>query len=208
MPRTGGAERVTRETTIRASVDIDGTGAATIDTGLGFLDHLFELLARHALIDLELTARGDLHVDAHHTAEDCGLLLGRALDGALAERAGIRRYGAARLPMDEALADCALDVSGRFYADIAPRPSATDGRDEWLELVPHMLEALAREAGLTVHLEVTKARSVHHHCEAMVKAFARALREAIEPDPRLAALDQSRSGSTPAAVPSTKGVLR
>jgi len=202
MSRAAAAERTTSETTIRATVELDGRGRATIDTDVGFLDHLLELFARHSLIDLELTARGDVHVDAHHTAEDCGLVLGRALDDALGERAGIRRFGDVRLPMDEALAECAIDLSGRPYADISPRPAAVDGGDPWLELLPHMLEALSREARLTVHLEVHKARSVHHHCEAMMKAFARALRAAIELDPRLAGNDDES-----AVVPSSKGTL-
>ncbi len=204
MSRAAVAERTTAETTIRASVELDGQGRAEVSTGSGLLDHLLTLFARHSLIDLELSARGDLHIDEHHTTEDCGIVLGRALGAALAERAGIRRYGDVRLPIDEAIAECAIDISGRGYADIAPRPLATDGSDAWLELVPHMLESLAREARLTVHLEVRKARSVHHHCEAMVKAFARALRQAIELDPRLAGDAKGR----PAAIPSSKGSLR
>lgn len=203
MSRSAAVERTTAETTIRAVVDLDGGGNGDVQTGDGFLDHLLTLFARHSLVDLELRATGDMVVDAHHTAEDCGIVIGRALDQALAERTGIRRFGDVRLPMDEALALCAIDISGRGHADISPRPSATDGGDAWLELVPHMLESLAREARLTVHLEVSKARSVHHHCEAMVKAFARALRAAIEPDPRLVAL--GREGE--ASVPSSKGTL-
>ncbi|HUG47131.1 MAG TPA: imidazoleglycerol-phosphate dehydratase [Candidatus Limnocylindria bacterium] len=204
MSRAAAAERTTAETTIRAAVELDGRGRATVDTGVGFLDHLLVLFARHSLIDVELTARGDLHVDPHHTAEDCGIVLGRALDDALGERAGIRRFGDVRVPMDEALADCAVDVSGRYHADISPRPSATDGADPWLELLPHMLESLAREARLTVHLEVRKARSAHHHCEAMVKSFARALQTAVELDPRLAGTGEGAG----AEVPSSKGTLR
>jgi imidazoleglycerol-phosphate dehydratase len=203
MNRTAQAERITAETAIRASIDLDGKGRAQVETGSGFLDHLLTLFARHSLIDVELTAKGDLHIDEHHTAEDCGIVLGRAIDSALAERAGIRRYGDVRLPMDEAIAWCAIDLSGRGYADIEPRPPATEGGDPWLELLPHLLESLAREARLTVHLEVRKARSVHHHCEAMVKAFARALRQAVELDPRLAG--DGESGQ--AAVPSSKGTL-
>jgi imidazoleglycerol-phosphate dehydratase len=203
MARTASAERSTSETTIRGAIDLDGRGEAQVKTGSGFLDHLLELFARHSLIDVELTASGDLHVDEHHTAEDCGIVLGRAIDAALADRAGIRRFGDVRVPMDEALAECAIDVSGRYHADIAPRPAAVDGSDPWLELVPHMLESLAREARLTIHLEVRKARSVHHHCEAMVKAFARALRQAVEPDPRLTGAGANGA----AAVPSSKGTL-
>jgi imidazoleglycerol-phosphate dehydratase len=203
MSRAAAAERTTRETTIRVGIELDGRGEVQVATGVGFLDHMLELFARHSLIDVELSARGDVEVDAHHTAEDCGLVLGRALDQALGDRAGIRRFGDVRLPMDEAIADCAIDISGRSYTDISPRPAATDGNDPWLELLPHMLEALAREARLTVHLEVRKARSVHHHCEAMVKAFARALRAAVELDPRLTAPGEDEV----AAVPSSKGTL-
>jgi len=203
MSRSAAAERTTAETTIRAVIELDGSGRADVDTGSGFLDHLLVLFARHSLIDIELSARGDLHIDPHHTAEDCGIVLGRALDDALGDRAGIRRFGDAQIPMDEALATCAIDVSGRYFADISPRPLATDGTDPWLELLPHLLESLAREARLTVHVKVTRARSVHHHCEAMVKAFARALSVAVEPDPRLAQVSQGGS----AAVPSSKGTL-
>jgi imidazoleglycerol-phosphate dehydratase len=202
MARRGIAERTTSETAIRASVELDGTGRATVRTGIGFLDHLLELLARHALVNLKVEARGDTDVDVHHTAEDTGIVIGRALEVALGDRAGIRRFGDARVPMDEALGDCALDLGGRFYADIRPRPDATAGGDPWLELLPHLLESLAREARIAMHLEVRGARSVHHHCEAMAKAFARALRVAVELDPRLAGQEGA------AAIPSTKGTLR
>jgi imidazoleglycerol-phosphate dehydratase len=197
LSRTGRAERTTTETSIQVAVDIDGTGTATVDTGIGFFDHLLELLARHALVDLELKAVGDVHVDEHHTVEDVGLVLGRALDAALGDRAGIRRYGDVRLPMDEALASCALDLGGRAYADVSPRPDPLTGGSVWLELMPHFVETVAREGRFAVHLEVRKARSTHHLVEGAIKAFARALREAMEPDPRLAG--QS---------PSTKGTLR
>jgi imidazoleglycerol-phosphate dehydratase len=202
MGRSATAERTTGETTIRATVDLDGTGRAATETGIGFLDHLLEQLARHALLDLDVTAQGDLRVDEHHTAEDVGIVLGRALDQALAERAGIRRFGDARIPLDEALAECAIDAGGRFFADIRPRPEALNAGNPWLELLPHLLESLAREARLTVHLEVRGARSPHHHCEAMMKSFARALRSAVELDPRLA------TEGSEAAIPSTKGTLR
>jgi imidazoleglycerol-phosphate dehydratase len=202
MSRIGNAERITAETTIRVSLELDGTGRATVATGIGFLDHLLELLARHALVDLEIDASGDTAVDDHHTAEDSGIVIGRALEVALGERAGIRRFGDARVPMDEALAGCAIDLGGRYFADIRPRPDALAATDPWLELLPHLLESLAREARMTVHLEVHGARSAHHHCEAMVKAFARALREAVELDPRLAGANDE------AAMPSTKGTLR
>lgn len=197
MSRIGTAERATTETSVRVRVDLDGSGTAVVETGLGFLDHLLTLLARHALLDLTVSASGDLHVDEHHTVEDVGLVLGRALDEALGERIGIRRYGDVRLPMDEALALCALDLGGRGYADIEPRPDPLAGQNVWLELMPHFVETMAREARFAVHLEVRKARSAHHLVEGSVKALARALRQAAEPDPRLA------GGS-----PSTKATLR
>lgn len=202
MSRSGSAERTTKETTIHASVELDGTGRTSICTGIGFLDHLLDSLARHSFMDVELEAKGDLHVDDHHTTEDCGIVLGRALDLALAERVGIRRFGDARVPLDEALAECAIDVGGRYFADIRPRPDPLTGADLWLDLVPHMLESLAREARLSVHIEVRGARSAHHHCEAMVKAFARAFRTATELDPRLEGADGSMT------VASAKGTIR
>ncbi len=197
MSRTGSVERTTAETSVQVRLDLDGTGSANVETGIGFFDHLLTLLARHALVDLEVRATGDLHVDEHHTVEDTGLVLGRALDEALGERAGIRRYGDVRLPMDEALALCALDLGGRGHADVEPRPDPLTGINVWLELWPHFLETVAREGRLAVHLEVRKARSTHHLVEGGIKAFARALRQASEADPRLA------GGS-----PSSKGTLR
>jgi imidazoleglycerol-phosphate dehydratase len=199
MSRIGTAERSTSETTIRVRVDLDGSGLAEIATPIGFLDHLLTLLARHALIDLEVEATGDVHVDEHHTVEDTALVLGRAIDEALGERAGIRRYGDVRLPMDEALALCAVDLGGRAYCDIEPVPDPLTAANAWLELWPHFAETLAREARASVHLEVRRARSTHHLVEGGAKALARALRQAWEPDPRL-----SDDGS----VPSSKGTLR
>lgn len=196
MTRVGTFERTTAETSVQVRLDLDGAGRAEIASGLGFFDHLLTLLARHALLDLDVSARGDLHVDEHHTVEDVGLALGRALDAALGDRAGIRRYGDVRLPMDEALALCAVDLSGRGYADVEPRPEPLTGGNVWQELMPHFVETLAREGRLAVHLEVRKARSVHHLAEGAIKALARALRDAAERDPRLA------GGS-----PSTKGTL-
>ena len=186
MSRVGSTERTTAETSVRVTLDLDGTGQASVETGIGFFDHLLLLLARHALLDLEVHARGDLHVDEHHTVEDVALVLGRALDAALGDRAGIRRYSDARLPMDEALALCALDLGGRGYADVEPRPDPLAGGSVWLELLPHFVETLAREGRFAVHLEVRGARSTHHLVEGALKALARALRTAAEPDPRLA----------------------
>ena len=199
MTRTGSAERSTAETTIRIRIDLDGTGQARIATPIGFLDHVLTLFARHALVDLEVDATGDTQVDEHHTVEDTALVLGRAIDQALGERTGITRYGDVRLPMDEALAWCAVDLGGRAYSDVEPVPDPLTAANVWLELWPHFVETLAREARASVHLEVRKARSAHHLVEAGAKAFARALRQAWDPDPRLAGTD---------AVPSSKGTLR
>ena len=197
MSRTARVERATNETTITVGLELDGTGTSKIGTGIGFFDHMLDQLSRHSLIDLEVTAGGDLHVDEHHTVEDTGILIGRALDQALGDRAGIRRYGDARIPLDEALATCAIDLGGRAYAVVTPRPEPLNGINPWLELLPHFCESVAREARMTLHLDVAGAASVHHHVEAAMKAFARALRAAVEPDPRLAATE----------VPSTKGRL-
>jgi imidazoleglycerol-phosphate dehydratase len=199
MTRAGSAERSTAETTIRIRVDLDGTGQATVATPIGFLDHVLTLFARHALIDLEVEATGDTHIDEHHTVEDTALVLGRAIDQALGERAGIARYGDVRLPMDEALALCAVDLGGRAYSDVDPVPDPMTAANAWLELWPHFVETLAREARASVHLEVRKARSTHHLVEGGAKALARALRQAWDPDPRLAGTD---------TVPSSKGTLR
>ena len=199
MTRTGSAERSTAETTIRIGVDLDGTGQATISTPIGFLDHVLTLFARHAVIDIEVDATGDTHIDEHHTVEDTALVLGRAIDTALGERAGIRRYGDVRLPMDEALALCAVDLGGRAYSDIRPVPDPLTAANVWLELWPHFVETLAREARASVHLEVRGAQSTHHLVEGGAKSLARALRQAWEPDPRMAGTD---------AVPSSKGTLR
>lgn len=198
MSRIGLQERATAETTIRVRIDLDGRGIASVETPIGFLDHLLTLFARHALVDLEVTATGDVHIDEHHTVEDTALVLGRALDEALGDRLGIRRYGDVRLPMDEALALCAVDLGGRGYSDVEPVPDPLTAASPWLELWPHFVETLAREARAAIHVEVRKARSTHHLVEGGTKSLARALRQAWEADPRLA--DD--------AVPSSKGTLR
>ncbi|MGQ0608741.1 MAG: imidazoleglycerol-phosphate dehydratase [Chloroflexota bacterium] len=200
MSRSGTVERTTSETSISVRIDLDGSGQVSIDTPIGFLDHLLTLFGRHAMVDLDVRARGDVHVDEHHTVEDTALVLGQAIDAALGERSGIHRYGDTRLPMDEALALCAVDLGGRAYCDVEPRPNPLAGGGAWLELWPHFVETLAREARASVHLEVRKARSTHHLVEGGVKSLARALRHAWEPDPRLA---DARD-----AVPSSKGTLR
>jgi imidazoleglycerol-phosphate dehydratase len=200
MSRSGTADRTTAETSISVRIDLDGGGRVSVETPIGFLDHVLTLFARHALVDLEVRASGDVHIDEHHTVEDTALVLGRAIDSALGERTGIRRYGDVRLPMDEALALCAIDLGGRAYSDVEPRPDPLAGGNAWLELWPHFVETVAREARASVHLEVRKARSAHHLVEGGVKALARALRQAWEPDPRLA------DAGDP--MPSSKGTLR
>lgn len=188
-------ERTTRETRIRAVVDLDGTGQARIATGIGFYDHLLTSFAGHSLIDVEIEAAGDLEVDEHHTVEDVALVLGEAISAALGDRAGITRFGDAVVPMDEALARCALDLSGRPYAvlDLAFRGEKMGALST--QLVEHALESFARTAGLTLHLSAS-GRNDHHVAEAAFKSLARSLRVAVTPDPR-------RAG----AIPSTKGAL-
>jgi imidazoleglycerol-phosphate dehydratase len=194
MSRTGQIDRTTVETEVRVRLDLDG-GEATIATGVGFLDHMLELLARHGHIGLELEAKGDLETGAHHTTEDVGICLGQAIDRALGDRGGIRRFGSATVPMDEALAECSIDVSGRpltvWDADL-PEVSIA-GFDA--ELAEEFFRAVANNAKLTLHLRVRSGSNAHHMIEAAFKAFARALREAV-------ALDPTESG-----VPSTKGTL-
>jgi len=188
--------RETNETRVRARVTLDGAGQYDIATGIGFFDHMLEQLARHSLIDVTLQAKGDLHVDAHHTVEDSGIALGQAVAQALGERRGIRRYGAADLPMDEALTRVALDVSGRPYliwrVDF---PVAKIGEMD-TELFREFFQAFAQNARITLHVENLYGENAHHIAESAFKALARALREAIEIDPR--ASD---------AIPSTKGQL-
>ena len=187
--------RATRETRVRVVVDLNGSGNAKVATGIGFYDHLLTSLATHSLIDLEVEAAGDLEVDDHHTVEDVALVLGDAIAGALGDRAGIGRFGEATVPMDEALARCALDLSGRPYAvlDLAFRGDRMGQLST--QLVEHALESFARTAGATLHLSAS-GRNDHHVAEAAFKALARSLRSAVAPDPR-------RAG----AVPSSKGSL-
>ena len=188
--------RATSETDIRVTLDLDGTGKATIATGVGFLDHMLTALARHALLDLTVQAKGDLHIDDHHTTEDVGIVIGQAIRQALGDKRGIRRYGAALTPMDEALAEAALDVSGRPYlawsvAFQRPKIGTFD-----TELVEEFFRALAFNAGLTLHVTLKAGTNAHHVAEACFKAVARALRMAAEADPRATGV-----------VPSTKGSL-
>jgi len=194
MPRTAEISRKTRETQIELLVELDG-GEVKAATGIGFFDHMLESLGRHAALGLRVDANGDLQTGAHHTVEDVGIVLGQALDEALGDRAGIRRYGSAEVPMDEALGVCAIDVSGRplclFQAEI---PLTSIGGFE-TELTEEFFRAVATNAKLTVHVGTEYGSNAHHMVEVCFKAFARALREAIEIDPR-------EDG-----VPSTKGTL-
>ena len=190
--RTANVKRKTKETDISVSVDLDGSGRAEIATGIGFLDHMLEQVARHGLIDLTIAAKGDLHIDQHHTAEDVGILLGQALG----ERAGIARYADVHLPMDEALTRCAVDISGRPY--LVWKVAFTRGKlgDFDTELIHEFFQALAQNAGITLHVETLYGRNNHHIAETCFKALARALRAAVAIDPR-------QGGR----VPSTKGSL-
>ncbi|MBW6400695.1 imidazoleglycerol-phosphate dehydratase HisB [Roseomonas sp. HJA6] len=188
--------RKTAETDIRVAIHLDGTGRAGIATGIGFLDHMLTALARHSMIDMDIAATGDLHIDFHHTAEDVGIVIGQALRKALGDKRGIRRYGASLLPMDEALAECAIDISGRpFLAWSVPFVRDKVGEMD-TELFEEFFRALAFNAGITMHMTLKAGTNAHHVAEACFKAAARALREAVEPDARAAG-----------AIPSTKGVL-
>ncbi len=195
MSRKAEIDRATRETNVRVSLALDGTGAGTRETGVGFLDHMLDLLARHGRLDLDVAVSGDLETGGHHTVEDTAIVLGQALDRALADRAGIYRYGHAIVPMDEARALCAIDISGRPYLALTGElpPGSTGGFDH--ELLEEFFRALANNAKLTIHIELEAPGNAHHMIEAAFKAFARALRAAV-------ALDPTESG-----VPSTKGVL-
>ncbi len=192
--RTAVRERTTRETSIRVRVDLDGSGAKDISTGVGFYDHLLTSFAHHACIDLEVAATGDLHIDEHHTVEDVALVIGDAISGALGDRAGITRFGDASVPMDDALATVALDLSGRPYAvlDLAFRGERVGGLST--QLVEHILESLARTLGANLNVRAS-GRNDHHIAEAVFKALARSMRAAVT-------LDPGRVG-----VASTKGTL-
>lgn len=188
-------ERKTAETDVRLSLGLDGQGEGSRRTGIGFFDHMLDLLARHARLDLDVEVSGDLQTGAHHTVEDTAIVLGQALDRALGDRSGIYRYGSCAVPMDEARAACAIDISGRpltlFVAELPP--GSTGGFDH--ELTEELFRAFANSAKMTLHLEVQAGSNAHHMIEACFKAFARALRQAI-------AIDPSETG-----VPSTKGTL-
>ena len=200
MSETRRAERVreTRETRIAVTVDLDGSGRAAIASGVGFYDHLLTSLAHHSLIDIEIDAKGDHEIDDHHTVEDVALALGGAISDALGDRAGISRFGAARVPMDESLAQCALDLSGRPYA-VIDLPFRADRLGELsTQLVEHALESFAQASGATLHVD-GKGRNDHHLAEAAFKALARALRMAVTLDPRRSGI-ASTKGSLPSSA--------
>jgi imidazoleglycerol-phosphate dehydratase len=197
MTRTAQITRTTGETDVKLTLGLDGTGTGTRETGVGFLDHMLDLVARHGRFELDVEVTGDLQTGAHHTVEDTGIVLGQALDRALGERRGIVRYGHAVVPMDEARAQCAIDVSGRPFASIEnfDRLPAGDIAGFEHEVAEEFFRAVASAARLTLHLELQAGTNAHHMIEACFKAFARALRAAV-------ALDPTESG-----VPSTKGTL-
>ena len=194
--RTASVERKTKETEISVSLNLDGSGIYDVSTGIGFLDHMLEQLSRHSLMDLTVKAKGDLHIDFHHTTEDSGLALGEALSKALGNRAGIARYGEAMVPMDETLTRVVLDASNRPYLVYEVKLPVPKLGDMDTELFKEWFRAFAHTAGLTLHVENLYGENAHHIIESCFKALARALRQAVEIDPRKAD-----------AIPSTKGVL-
>jgi len=194
--RTAEIRRETRETTIEVSLDVDGTGRADIDTGIGFLDHMLDSLARHSRFDVKVRAKGDLHIDAHHTAEDVAIVLGQALDKALGDKRGLRRFADATCPLDEALTQVVVDLSGRGFAAVdLPFRGERIGTLP-TEMIPHFLKSFAIEGRLTLHVRSLAGENDHHRAEATFKALARCLEMATRVDPRIATM-----------VPSTKGSL-
>ncbi len=203
MSRTATVTRETSESRVRVEVNLDGTGQAKVSTGVGFYDHMLTSLAKHSLIDLVVEASGDVEIDGHHVVEDTAIVLGQALAQALGDKRGIRRFGYARIPLDEALAECTVDVAGRPYVVCTGEPEAQvyariggAGVPFAGSMARHVFESLAMNAGLCLHMNVLAGRDPHHLVEAQFKALARALREAVEPDARTAGV-----------VPSTKGAL-
>lgn len=199
MSRIASLKRSTSESSIELSLNLDGTGIAEISTGVGFFDHLLTAFAKHSLIDLNIKAKGDLHIDVHHTVEDTAIVLGQAIREALGNKAGISRYGDATVPLDEALVRAVVDLSGRPYLVHSGEPAGFEyhliGGHFTGSLVRHVFEAITLNAGITVHITVLAGRDPHHIAEAQFKAFARAMRKAVETDPRVS------------GVPSTKGAL-
>jgi len=196
FPRRAEIARETAETRIHLKLDLDGTGRAEIATGIGFLDHMLTAVARHGMIDLAVRAEGDLHIDFHHTTEDVGIVLGQAIRKALADKRGIRRYGQALVPMDEALAECAIDISGRPYLAWSASFTRDKVGEMDTELFEEFFRAVTMNSAMTVHLTQRAGTNAHHVAEGLFKAFARALRMAVEADPR-----------AEGTIPSTKGML-
>jgi imidazoleglycerol-phosphate dehydratase len=194
--RTAEVVRNTKETRIRVRLDLDGKGSARLSTGLPFLEHMLDQVARHGMLDLEIEAKGDLHIDAHHTVEDIGITLGQAFVKALGDKAGIRRFGHAYVPLDEALSRVVIDFSGRPGMTYQVKFSRALIGEFDVDLVHEFFQGFANHAQVTLHIDNLRGDNAHHQCETMFKAFARALRMAAEPDPR-----------SQGAVPSTKGVL-
>jgi imidazoleglycerol-phosphate dehydratase len=194
--RTGSVTRNTTETGISIAVNLDGTGAYDVSTGIGFLDHMVEQFSRHSLIDIRMKVDGDLHVDQHHTTEDSAIALGQAIAEALGDKAGIGRYGAAYSPMDETLSRVALDISGRPYLVWKAKFTQERLGEMDTELFEHWFQSIAQAVGITLHIELLYGTNNHHICEGIYKGFARAMRQAVELDPR-------KGG----AIPSTKGQL-
>lgn len=197
--RTARIERVTSESNVTVELNLDGTGQATISTGVPFYDHMLTALSKHSLIDLTVEAEGDTHIDVHHTVEDTAICIGQALREALGDKRGIARFGNATVPLDEALAAAVVDVSGRPYAVHTGEPAGQEyhliGGHFTGSMTRHVFEALALNAGICLHVKVIAGRDPHHIVEAQFKALARALRAAVEPDPRVE------------GIPSTKGAL-
>jgi len=196
VDRTADVRRDTKETKIRVAVNLDGTGAAQLATGIGFFDHMLDQIARHGLIDLTIEAQGDLHIDGHHTVEDVGITLGQAMAQAVGDKRGITRYGHAYVPLDEALSRVVVDFSGRpgLHMDVAFKSAQIGGFDT--QLAYEFFQGFSNHAGVTLHIDNLKGDNAHHQCETVFKAFARALRMALTPDPRSAGV-----------IPSTKGSL-
>lgn len=192
-PRTGKSARSTSETKITCAINLDGTGATDIKTGLGFLDHMLTALAKHSGIDITLTCQGDLHVDDHHTAEDCALTLGEAIDRALGDRAGVIRYGSAYAPLDEALARAVVDLVTRPHCSADLRLVRESVGDMSTEMIPHVFESLATAGRFTLHVDVIKGANDHHRAEAAFKSLALALKQAVR--------------VTGSGIPSTKGAM-
>lgn len=199
MSRSASIKRSTSESSIELTLNLDGTGKSSISTGVGFFDHLLTAFSKHSLIDLEIKATGDLHIDVHHTVEDTAIVLGQALKQALGDKAGISRYGDATVPLDEALVRAVVDLSGRPYLVHDGEPAGFEyhliGGHFTGSLIRHVFEAITLNAGITVHVNVLAGRDPHHIAETEFKAFARAIRKAVEADPRVN------------GIPSTKGAL-